>query len=359
MKNISIHLEHIRTKRYFGIIVLTGLLFISLVSGWYFFRVPMMLNSTQIAYHVSTCTGNICSKCLFSLPVLIVFLAWLGLSILCTGVIRALYKSCIMVSKDRMLRNGLCPVSVRKIPSLYKLICQMNLPENIFLPFQNDNFKYAFTSGIFRPRIFLSTGICKYLTPKELKLVILHELYHHREKGPLKNYIISIIQELLFFVPFVHVMIGGFSDANEKAADDHAVEISRDPLELASTLIKMGKASHPENSVLVSPITGFQNLEKRIKRLAGLTYHSSLSASPTRQAGKTKEKKLIVLSGFISLILFILIFLPVVFGKSAHFMGQGLNRCYQMSQKGIEHTCYGEHCNKNCHDKDSPDCCRI
>jgi Zn-dependent protease with chaperone function len=264
-----------------------------------------------------------------------------------------------MVSKDRMLRNGLCPVSVRKIPLLYKLICQMNLPENIFLPFRNDNLKYAFTSGIFRPRIFLSTGICKYLTPNELKLVILHELYHHREKGPLKNFIIAIIQELLFFVPFVRVMVGGFSDANEKAADDHAVEISRDPLELASTLIKMGKASHPENSVMVSPITGFQNLEKRIKRLAGLAYPSSLSAPPTQQAGKTREKKLIVLSGFISLILFFLMFLPVAFGNPAHFKGQGLNRCYRMSQKGLEHTCNGEHCNKIKHDKSSPDCCSI
>jgi Zn-dependent protease with chaperone function len=329
---------------------------------------PKILNSTQIVYHVSTCTGNICSKCLFSLPVLIVFLAWLGLSILCAGVIRALYKSCITVSKDRILRNGLLPVSVKKIPSLYKLICQMNLPENIFLPFQNDNLKYAFTSGIFRPRIFLSTGICNYLTTKELRLVILHELYHHREKGPLKNYVISIIQELLFFVPFTRVMVRGFSEANEKAADDHAVEISRDPLELASTLIKMGKAGHPETPVLANPITGFQNLETRIKRLAGLTYPSSLSASPTpacashadrRQAGKTKEKKLIVLSGFISLILFMLIFLPVVFGKSTHFMGQRLNSCYQMSLRGLEHTCYGEHCNKIKHDKNSPDCCSI
>lgn len=359
MKNIPIQLEHIRTKRYFWIIILTGSLFISLISCWSFLGIPKILNSTQIVYQVSTCTGNICSKCLFSTPVLLVFMAWLGLSILCTGVIRALYNSCIMVSKDRMLRNGLHPVSVRNIPSLYKLICQMNLPENIFLPFQNDSLKFAFTSGVMRPKIFLSTGICKYLTTKELRLVILHELYHHREKDPLKNYVISIVREFLFFVPFVHVMVRVFSDANEKAADDHAVKISRDPLELASTLIKMGKASHPENPVLVSSITGFQNLEKRIKRLAGLTYPSSLSASPTRQAGKTKDKKLFVLRGFILLVLFVLIFPPVVFGKSAYFMGQRLNNCYQLSLRGIEPTCYGEYCNKNNHDKDSPDCCRI
>jgi Zn-dependent protease with chaperone function len=359
MKDISIQLEHKKAKRSFRIITLTGLLFISLISCWFFLGMPKILNSTQIVYQVSTCTGNICSKCLFTLPVLKVFLTWLGLSILCAGLIKALYKSCIMVSKDRMLRNGLLPVSVKKISSLDKLICQMKLPDNIFLPFKNDRLKYAFTSGILRPKIFLSTGACNYLTPKELKLVILHELYHYREKGPLKNYVIFIIQELLFFVPFIHLIVRVFSDANEKAADDHAVEISRDPLELASTLIKMGKASYPENPVLVSPITGFQNLEKRIKRLAGLTYPSSLSASPTRQAGKTKEKKLFVFGGFILLVLFVLLFLPVVFGKSAYFMGQRLNICYQMSLRGIEHTCYGEQCNKSLKDNDYLDCCKI
>lgn len=349
MKNIPIHLEHIKAKRSFFIIVLIGFLFMSLISCWSFLGMPKILNSTQIVYQVSTCTGNICSKCLFSLPVLKVFLTWLGLGVLCAGLIRTLYKSYIMMREDQALRNGLRPVSVKKIPSLDKLICQMNLPDNIFLPFKNDSLKYAFTSGILCPKIFLSTGICNYLTTKELRLVILHELYHYRNKGPLKNYVISIIKELLFFVPFVHVMVMVFSDANEKAADDHAVEISRDPLELASTLIKMGKAGHPANPVMVSPITGFQNLEKRIKRLVGLTY----------SAPETKAKKLIFLSGFILLLLFFVIFLPVVFGKSAHFMGQGLNRCYQMSQKGIEHTCYGEHCNKNFQDNDYLDCCKI
>lgn len=347
MENIPIHLEHKKAKRSFRIILSLGLVFILFTAGLSFSGLPIMVNLTQMAYQVSTCTGIICSKCLFSLPTLKIFLGWIGITVLYVGIIRALYKSYIEMRKDRFFRNGLRPLLVKEIPLLDKLICQMNLPGNVFVPFKNDSIKCAFTGGILRPRIFLSTGICNYLTQKELKLVILHELYHYRENAPLKSYIISIIQDLLFFIPFVRYMVSVFLEVNENAADDHVVAHSKDSGELACALLKVGKANNPKNlPALISPISGprlihsgtsFQRLEKRIKRLTGCSYDS-----PGR-----RYKKLAILSVFIHILMFIAILSPVVSGKSLYFKGQGVGRCYLMAPDNI-----------NSHDNDFLDCCK-
>lgn len=325
MENIPTHLEQRRAKRYFWIIVSTGCLFIGIVIWQSLWGSKTIAASTLIAYHASTCcSGYICSKCLFSLPVLTVFLEWTGPCVLVAGIIMAVYKSCIMIKKDRELMNGLLPGVARKIPLLDRLLSELNLPIYIFYPFQNDSLKSAFTAGIFRPRIFLSTGICKYLTIKELRLVILHELYHYREKGPLKNFVIYIIKELFFFVPFVHLMVRAFSEAMEEAADDHVIAHSESPVELASALIKIGKANLPENlPMLISPLSGFQRLEKRIYRLLGFSTPSPM----------TRYKRNLTLSTFILLFLSFAIFLQVTSVQSLPFLKKGLNTCYHVDEK--------------------------
>lgn len=339
MGNIPTHLGQRRAKRCFWIIVSAGCLFISFAVWQSLFEAARILNSTQIAYYASTCTGYICSKCLFSLPVLKVFLAWLGLSVLFAGIIRALCKSFIMIKKEQALIKGLLPVVVKEIPVLERLIGKMGLPVHIFYPFQNDSLKSAFTAGIVRPRIFLSTGICSHLTMNELRLVILHELYHYQENGPLKNFIIYIINELSFFVPFVHLMVRDFSEAAEAAADDHVVVHSGSPIELANTLIKIGKVNLPENlPMLINPISGFQRLEKRINRLLGFPTPSSMP----------EYKGTLTLSAFILLLLSLAIFLQWAPGQSLHFCKKGLNSCYQRSEKG-----------KNLPDSAHFDCCKI
>lgn len=338
MKNVLSHLEQRRAKRYFWAIVSAGCLFIGLVIWQSLFGVEIIMASTQTAYHASTCAGYICTKCLFSLPVLKVFLAWTGFCILFVGIIKAVYKACIMIKKDQALMN-LLPGVCRKIHLLDRLLSELNLPISIFYPFQNDSLKSAFTAGIFGPRIFLSTGICRYLTIKELKLVVLHELYHYRENGPLKNFIIYIIKELSFFVPFVHLLARNFSEAIEVAADDHVIAHSESPIKLASTLIKIGKANLPENlPVLISPFSGFQRLEKRIYRLLGLS-------TPSPMPGYKKD---LTLSTFILLFLSFAIFLQVTSVQSLPFLKKGLNTCCQVGEKVKHHM-----------DSDHFGCCKI
>ena len=132
----------------------------------------------------------------------------------------------------------------------------------------NNNLRCAFTSGLWKPKVYLSSGICSYLTRKELLSVILHETHHIKNKDPLKLFVIQILHALNYFLPINRHLINQYSSASEKAADDSAINFSREPLELASALVKLSKYSSIDTLSTSTAFSKDQNiLEDRIKRL--------------------------------------------------------------------------------------------
>ncbi|MEK7749523.1 MAG: M56 family metallopeptidase, partial [Planctomycetota bacterium] len=121
----------------------------------------------------------------------------------------------------------------------------------------------------------VSSGICSYLSRKELIAVIFHETYHKKCKDPLKLFVVQILYALNFFLPINNYLTNLYSAASEKAADDSAINLSSEPLELASALVKLSKSKLMDT---LSPSAAFskeQNIvEDRISRL--LETHRSL-----------------------------------------------------------------------------------
>ena len=143
----------------------------------------------------------------------------------------------------------------------------MNLYGQLVL-LENNKLPCAFTLGLWKPKIYISSGICSYLSGKELLAVILHETHHKKRKDPLKLFVVQILYALNFFLPINSYLINLYSAASEKAADDSAINFSRKPLELASALVKLSKSKLMDT---LSPSTAFskeQNIvEDRISRL--------------------------------------------------------------------------------------------
>ena len=77
-----------------------------------------------------------------------------------------------------------------------------------------------------------------------------------------------MLHALNFFLPINRYLINQYSSASEKAADDSAINFSREPLELASALVKLSKSKLMDT---LSPSAAFakeQNIvEDRISRL--------------------------------------------------------------------------------------------
>ena len=126
----------------------------------------------------------------------------------------------------------------------------------------------AFTAGLFSPRIYVSSDLDKRLTQVELDCVIAHEAAHVRRRDPLRLSTYRFLSCLLFWMPGLKGLAGDISDEAEIEADNVAAR--RDPLALASAILKLASAPHPASSKMA--IAGFNHpdlLDRRIRRLVG------------------------------------------------------------------------------------------
>ncbi|HUQ47044.1 MAG TPA: M56 family metallopeptidase [Gemmatimonadaceae bacterium] len=126
----------------------------------------------------------------------------------------------------------------------------------------------AFTAGLFRPRIYVSSDLEGRLRQIELDCVIAHEAAHVRRRDPLRLSIFRFLSCLLFWMPGLRGLAADISDEAEIEADNAAGR--RDPLALASAILQL--ASAPTLTPSAVGIAGFNHpdlLDRRIRRLAG------------------------------------------------------------------------------------------
>jgi Zn-dependent protease with chaperone function len=121
----------------------------------------------------------------------------------------------------------------------------------------------AFTGGLLKPRIFLSTTLLKALSEDELRVVVLHEAHHQHSNDPLKSLAVSFFSDFLFFLPVSRFLKRVFLLETETTADARSVEHSGDPTNVAGLLLKTSKLEGVHASWFFDPTT------ERVKRLLG------------------------------------------------------------------------------------------
>jgi len=121
----------------------------------------------------------------------------------------------------------------------------------------------AFTAGFLKPKIFISTKLLDALDEGELRAVVLHERHHQESKDPLKVLFVSFISDFLFFLPVSRLLKKAYRLTAEMTADARSIDRQTDPLDLASSLLKVQKLSGPAASWFFDPTT------ERAKHLLG------------------------------------------------------------------------------------------
>lgn len=154
-----------------------------------------------------------------------------------------------------------------------------------------DRLPLAFTAGFLKPRVFLSTKLVDILDEKELRAVILHEAHHQRSKDPLKGQVVSFISDFLFFLPVSRFLKKTYHLTSELTADSYSVSSQANPLDLASSLLKVQKLNGPAASWFFDPTT------ERARHLLGQPARIPL---PPRKAFLTII--LLAISAFIALV---------------------------------------------------------
>ncbi|HSA97092.1 MAG TPA: M56 family metallopeptidase [Acidobacteriota bacterium] len=127
----------------------------------------------------------------------------------------------------------------------------------------DDVLPLAFTGGFFKPRIFISTKLIQSRDEGELRAVILHERHHQEAKDPLKGLFVSFVSDLLFFLPVSRFLKKTYDLTSEMTADARSVARQADPLDLASSLLKVQRLGGPAVSWFFDPAT------ERAKHLLG------------------------------------------------------------------------------------------
>jgi beta-lactamase regulating signal transducer with metallopeptidase domain len=97
----------------------------------------------------------------------------------------------------------------------------------------------AFTCGVFRPTILLSSWMVEQLDQQELEGVLAHELKHVARKDYLVVLLATILRDAFFYIPTSWIVYRQIQREKEIICDDLAVEATHRPLALASALAKV------------------------------------------------------------------------------------------------------------------------
>ncbi len=251
----------------FSLIIFVNLACFSVIITGVVTGIKGYISDTKFVYEAVTCCGSVCSKCFFTLHTIATTLPWFCIAILFAGIAATIHRIFCMLSCNYRFVRSLAPLSVENHPGLKNFLLSAHLDNQLVL-FDNGVLRHAFTSGLGKPKIYLSTGMCSYLTAKEIQAVIFHEAHHMRNKAPLMLFVLRILCTLNFFLPINRYLLNLYSSACEKDADDAAVTISGEPLELASALLKLSRSYSPAVLYPMIPFSSGQMIvEDRVMRL--------------------------------------------------------------------------------------------
>jgi len=91
--------------------------------------------------------------------------------------------------------------------------------------------------GFFRPILMLPNGIVDHLTPKQLDLVLAHELSHWRRRDNLTAALHMVVEAIFWFHPLVWWIGRQLVVERERACDEHVLAAGGDPWAYADSIV--------------------------------------------------------------------------------------------------------------------------
>lgn len=125
------------------------------------------------------------------------------------------------------------------------------------------------TIGYLKPIILLPFAAVNNLSPQQVEAVLLHELSHIRRYDYLINFIITLLQTLFYFNPFVKLFVSQIGFEREKCCDELVLQFEYDKISYASALLLFEKNVLATESLAIAA-AGKKHLLHRIEKIVGL-----------------------------------------------------------------------------------------
>lgn len=144
----------------------------------------------------------------------------------------------------------------------------------------------AFTYGVWRPTIVLSTWMVEELDADELDAVLAHELGHVTRRDYLLMLLATTLRNAFFYLPPSQIAHQQLCREKERACDDLAIARCAQPLALASALTKVWQSAASARAIpsAVQALVGQGDMiEDRLMRLLAADDASqAIGISPNR-----------------------------------------------------------------------------
>jgi Zn-dependent protease with chaperone function len=159
--------------------------------------------------------------------------------------------------------------SANEYPALASAMASLDV-EGLTVKVSEDARVIAFTYGVSRPVVCISSGAIELLGAEALTALLAHELSHVRKRDNFSIVIAMFVRDFLWFLPITHYLLSVFMREKEFAADDYAAELTGQPLAVADAIVSVAKALNASRNL--SPAyamfyTGDASVKARINRL--------------------------------------------------------------------------------------------
>ncbi len=130
---------------------------------------------------------------------------------------------------------------------------------------QSQNY-FAFTAGLIKPKVYISSKLLRYLNEEELNSISQHELYHAKSYDPLRKLFLDLLFDFLPQFPLKKALFDNQEILTELAADSYSESILKTKKGIISALSKLMDS---KSSYLNFNISSFNLRNDRIKILVG------------------------------------------------------------------------------------------
>lgn len=161
-----------------------------------------------------------------------------------------------------------------------------------------ENKPFAYCFGLWKTKIFITTGLIALVSRKELEIIIRHEKYHLDHKDNRILLLARLVESLFPFFPLLSDFVRIYKTERELLADQAAIQNEQDKRALSSVLKKLLQYEPPVAPAMA--IADVDTLETRIKSLLSIQvdYH-------------TFRKKNMVFSSIFIFVLVLLLATPI------------------------------------------------
>lgn len=134
------------------------------------------------------------------------------------------------------------------------------------------------TIGYLKPIILLPLAALTQLSPQQMEAILIHELTHIRRHDYLLNLMLTAVNVILYFNPFIRQFLSAIEAERENCCDELVLQFEYDKISYASALLHLQKNNHFTTELAMSA-TNKNHLLARVEKIVGVKKKSKVNTN--------------------------------------------------------------------------------